>query len=140
MVLSRSALPERVGGEGRGWGMACGACTAPGVEGSAGGGRGWNQDVLSCYLANTSSGLVCRWLGFAAEPDSYGTRRKSNLACSRTDFSFQLCHSMQRGISSDSKCMLIIALWLLRSGKLAIKLVQTAQVSDVFFSPLSPLR
>lgn len=48
-------LPERVGGEGRGRGMARGARTAPG---SAAGERGRIQDVWSCYLANTSSGLV----------------------------------------------------------------------------------
>lgn len=45
---------------------------------------------------------------------------------------------MQRGISSDSKRMLIIALRLLPSGKLAIEPVQTAQVSDVFFFPCLP--
>lgn len=45
---------------------------------------------------------------------------------------------MQRGISSDSKRVLIIALCLLQGRKLAIEPIQTAQVSDVFFPPVSP--
>lgn len=71
MVLSRGSLPERVSGEGRGWLMACGGCTAiralallalkarlEGKHGGGGGVGGGDQDVLSRYLANRSSSLV----------------------------------------------------------------------------------
>lgn len=61
-VGSEPRVAERVSGEGRSRGMACGAGAAPGAAlGRRRVGwrrRGRNQDVLSCYLANTSSSLV----------------------------------------------------------------------------------
>lgn len=118
---------------GQGPGMARGARTAPGENG--GGFR-----MFGVVTWQTQVVAWCRWLGFAAEPGRQGTRRKSNLACSRTDFLIPALSQHAAGYLLRQQTLLIIALWLLWSGKLAIEPVQTAQVSDVFFSPLSPLR
>lgn len=137
MVLSRAALPERVGGEGRGWGMACGARTASGVQGSAGGGRGRNQDVLSCYLANTSSGLVSV-ARFCCRARQLRNSKEIKFSLQSNRFFIPALSQHAAGYLLRQQMRVNYCSLVTWSGKLAIKLVQTAQVSDVFFSPVSP--